>query len=188
MEEAINNVIGMWKETLYGSLSAQDIFYVRVCKFQDIFSGLLEVLNHKIESQHQISFIASFVADVNAIVLNILNEVINFREQNASIYTLSADKMDHYEYVPWTAMSGNVGIKDYMSRFVDISVKHGARSTADTELKQKLYEQILEIMDFILDGRKNYLDSIRDSEKYKVLLQQFESQRRDLISILSKYE
>lgn len=143
--------------------------------------------DNRIESQHQATQVASIISDINAIVLRILTEVTSYRCQNISIFSLPADKVDLYEYLPWTAMSGNVGLRDALAHLVDISVRYGARCTNEPELKQKLYQQILEIIDFILDGRKHYLDSIRDTEKYNVLLQQFESQRRDLISILSKY-
>lgn len=94
--------------------------------------------------------------------------------------------MDSFEYLPWTAMSGNIGLRDSLSHLIDISVKYGAHGTSDPDLRQKIYQQILELIDFILDGRKHYLESVRDTEKFNVLQQQFESQRRDLISILSK--
>jgi len=41
-------------------------------------------------------------------------------------------------------------------------------------------------VDLVLDGRRTYLESVRDSEKFNVLQQQFEAQRRELISVLSK--
>lgn len=111
---------------------------------------------------------------------------MNFREQNTTVYSLPADKMDTYEYLPWTAMSGNIGMRDALSHLIDISVKYGAHGTSDPDLKQRIYQQILELIDIVLDGRKHYLDSVRDTEKFNVLQQQFESQRRALISILRK--
>lgn len=43
---------------------------------------------------------------------------------------------------------------------------------------------MVELVDFLLDGRKAYLDSLADTEKYTVLLQQYEAQRNDLIQPL----
>lgn len=62
-----------------------------------------------------------------------------------------------------------------------VTLQHGARSTGEPELQQRHYKQLVELIDFVLDGRKTYLESIKDNEKYGVLLQQYESQRTDLI-------
>ncbi|XP_037820765.1 nuclear pore complex protein Nup133 [Lucilia sericata] len=184
IDEAINSLVQRWQERPQGNLTAQDLFYVRICKFQDIFQAFCDLADNRIENQHQSSNLASFISDINTVVLHITTEVINFREQNSTIYSLPAEKMDSFEYLPWTAMSGNIGLRDSLSHLIDISVKYGAHGTSDPDLRQRIYQQILELIDFILDGRKHYLESVRDTEKFNVLQQQFESQRRDLISIL----
>jgi len=81
----------------------------------------------------------------------------------------------------WTAVSGKNGLKDTILHFIEITYKSGIKSTGDPEVKQKLYQQLVDLIDFTLNGRKNHLDSVKDNEKYNVLLQQYESQRRDLI-------
>lgn len=179
-------LVQRWQERPQGNLTAHDLFYVRICKFQDIFQAFCDLADNRIENQHQSSNLASFIADINTVVLHVSTEVMNFREQNSTIYSLPAEKMDSFEYLPWTAMSGNIGLRDSLSHLIDISVKYGAHGTSDPDLRQRIYQQILELIDFILDGRKHYLESVRDTEKFNVLQQQFESQRRDLISILSK--
>ncbi|KAL9894750.1 LOW QUALITY PROTEIN: nuclear pore complex protein Nup133 [Glossina fuscipes fuscipes] len=184
IDEAINLLIQEWEESRPGRLTAQDFFYVRICKFQEIFRAFYDLANRHIEAQHQSLSLASFISDIDYIVLYIISEVMKFREQNSTIYSLPADKKYSYEYLPWTAMSGTTGLRDALSHLIDISLKYGARSTSDPELKQKIYQQILELIDVVLDGRKHYLDSVRDTEKYNVLLQQFESQRRELISVM----
>lgn len=160
---------------------------MRICKFQEIFQAFYDLANRHIEAQHQSLSLASFISDIDYIVLYIISEVMKFREQNSTIYSLPPDKKYSHEYLPWTAMSGSTGLRDALSHLIDISIKYGARSTSDPELKQKIYQQILELIDVVLDGRKRYLDSVRDTEKYNVLLQQFESQRRELISLMSKW-
>ncbi|XP_011189128.2 nuclear pore complex protein Nup133 [Zeugodacus cucurbitae] len=184
IDEAINRVVATWQENPYGNLTAQDIFYVRICKFQEIFQALSDLLDSRIESQQQSTSLAMLISDINSIVLHIIGEIMGSREHNATLYTLPQDKANVHEYLPWTAMSGSVGLRDTLSHLIDTSVRYGAHCTNEPELKQRLYRQIYEIIDAILDGRKNYLESVHDSEKYNVLLQQFESQRRELISIL----
>lgn len=73
------------------------------------------------------------------------------------------------------------GLRDILLHLINVTLKHGARSTGEPELRQKHYKHLLELIDFVLDGRKSYLESIKDNEKYGVLLQQYESQRSALI-------
>ncbi|XP_037955264.1 nuclear pore complex protein Nup133-like [Teleopsis dalmanni] len=167
-----------------GALTAQDLFYVRICKFQDLFQALADIVDERITKQKQSLGVTNLICDINAIVLHLLSEIHTFREQNASIFSLPADKLDMYEYLPWTAMSGSAGMRDVLNHLVDITTRYGTRTPCDQSTKQKLYQQILELIDYILDGRKSYLDSIRDTEKYNVFLQQYESQRLSLISLL----
>lgn len=185
IDEAITLLGRMWKEYPQGQLTTQDLFYVRIGKFQEIFQTLCDLVDSRIQVQHQSLSLAGYIADINAIILNILNDIMDFRAQNRDIYMLSAEKTAIYEYLPWTAMSGSIGVRDAISHLIDTSVKYGVHGTSDPELKPKLYQQILELIDIVLDGRKQYLNSIRDSDKYKVLMQQFESQRRALISLMS---
>lgn len=73
------------------------------------------------------------------------------------------------------------GLRDILLHQISITLKHGIRSTGEPELRQRHYRQLVDLVDFVLDGRKAYLESIKDSDKYGVLLQQYESQRSDLI-------
>lgn len=66
-------------------------------------------------------------------------------------------------------------------------MKYGIRSTGEPELRQRHYRQLVDLVDFVLDGRKAYLESIKDTDKYGVMLQQYESQRSDLIYPFGKY-
>lgn len=78
-------------------------------------------------------------------------------------------------------MSGKNGIRDALLKMISLTLKYGARGTGEPELRQKHYHQLMELTDFVLDGRRNFLESNSDKEKYTILLQQYESQRGDLI-------
>lgn len=110
-----------------------------------------------------------------------MNEVLQYRENKRELYSLPSSKINSYEYLPWTTSSGRNGLRDSLLNLINITLKNGARSTGEPEIKQKLYQQMMDLIDFVLDGRKNYLESIKDNEKYSVLVQQYECQRRDLI-------
>lgn len=60
-------------------------------------------------------------------------------------------------------------------------LKYGVRSSGEPELKQQHYKNLVELIDLYLDGRKAYLESIKELDKYDVLLRKYESERSDLI-------
>lgn len=116
-----------------------------------------------------------------------LHEVVKFREIKSSIFALPSNKLNKYEYLPWTAATGHNGIKDTLLHIISITWKHGVHSTGEPELRQRHYKNLVELVDFVLDGRRAYLESIRENDKYDVLLQKYESQRSDLIYNFGKF-
>lgn len=184
IDEAIEVTVARWDEKPNGSLTAHDIFYVKLCKFQCIYDSLVDMTEDRVANQNRTTVaIAQFISDVNTVVLGTLSQVLMYREQNANTFKLQTEMEENQ---PWTAMSGCSGIHDALIRLIDISVRYGAQCVSESELKHVLYHQLLELMDMVLEGRKNYLDSVRGTEKFQVLQQQFEAQRFDLISVLSK--
>lgn len=67
-----------------------------------------------------------------------------------------------------------------------ITIKHGVTGTSDSTVRNELYEQLVSLIDLILDGRKCHLESIRGTEKFEILLKQYETDRANLIQPLSK--
>ncbi|KAH8278396.1 hypothetical protein KR018_002289 [Drosophila ironensis] len=188
IEDAIDATVAMWDEKPHGSLTSQDVFYVKLCKFQYVFEALADLADERIATQSQTTVsVAHFVADINSIVLETLNQVLKHREQQATHFRVHSDKLSGpLENLPWTAMAGNAGVRDTLNRMADISVRYAGHCVSDTELKHQLYRQIFEMVDLVLDGRKAYVESVRDTEKFGVLQQQFEAQRRELIMALIK--
>lgn len=68
----------------------------------------------------------------------------------------------------------------------NITIKHGVTGTSDSTVRNELYEQLVSLIDLILDGRKCHLESIRGTEKFEILLKQYETDRSNLIQPLSK--
>ncbi|KAH8330617.1 hypothetical protein KR067_005786 [Drosophila pandora] len=187
IEEAIDATVAVWDEKPHGSVTNQDIFYVKLCKFQYVFEALADIADDRIAAQSQTTVsVAHFITDINSIVLDTLGQVFRHREQHANNFRLHNDKLGPFENLPWTAMAGNAGVRDTLTRLIDISVRYGSHCVSETDLKHLLYQQIFEMVDLVLDGRRTYLESVRDSEKFNVLQQQFEAQRRELISVLIK--
>ena len=53
-------------------------------------------------------------------------------------------------------------------------------------MRNELYEQLVSYIDLILDGRKCHLESVKGTEKFEVLLKQYETDRMNLIQPLSR--
>ncbi|EDW30446.1 GL18034 [Drosophila persimilis] len=187
IEHAIDATVAMWDEKPNGNLTTQDIFYVKLCKFQFVFKALAEMADNQISAQRDTTvMVAQFLNDTNSIVLDTLGQVFMHREQQANHFTPHNDRLAACENLPWTAMSGSAGVRDTLNRLIDLSLRYGSQCISETELSQKLYQQIYELVDLVLEGRKIYLDSVRGSEKANLLQRQFEVQRRELISVLIK--
>lgn len=112
----------------------------------------------------------------------ILQEVFKFRESKSSAYKLSADKVNKFEYLPWTAAPSPHGIRDSLLHVIEMVVKHGVRSSGEPELRQQRYQNLVGLIDFYLDGCKAYIESVKEDDKYEMLLRKYESERNDLIS------
>lgn len=110
-----------------------------------------------------------------------MHEVFKFRETKASIFKLPADKTHKFEYLPWTAVAVPNGIRDSILHIINIITKNGVRSTAEPELRQQHFKNLVELVDFYLNGRKAYLESVKELEKYDTLFRKYESERSDLI-------
>lgn len=111
----------------------------------------------------------------------IFHEIYKFRELKSSVYKLSSDNVTSFDYLPWTASAYPNGIRDSLLHVINIIVKYGVRSSGEPELKQQHYKNLVELIDFYLDGRKAYLESIKELEKYDALVRKYEAERSDLI-------
>lgn len=73
------------------------------------------------------------------------------------------------------------GIRDSVLHIINIITKNGVRSTAEPELRQQHFKNLVELIDFYLDGRKAYLESIKEKDKYETEFRKYEAERSDLI-------
>lgn len=101
------------------------------------------------------------------------------RESKRVLYT--SNQQSKYEFLPWTAVSGKNGIRDVLVQLIQVTLKNGIRGTGEPEVRHRFYQQMVELIDFVLDGKRKYLESVGGTEKHSVLQRQYESQRSDLI-------
>lgn len=79
-----------------------------------------------------------------------------------------------------------LGLRDTLTSQHAFTLRHAARC-CDGNLRSKLYEDLVNLADLILDGRQSHLESTKGTEKYSLLLQQYESQRSELIYPLGNF-
>lgn len=178
---AIDRVLNEWNQPLKQNLTQQDLFYVRVTQIHDFFKILVRLAEDEIQKEFIAIKISQLIIEINTILLCVLKKVTEFREAKKTLLELPSELKEKYEYLPWTATSGKNGLKDTITTLIQITLRHGARSIGEPDIKQQHYVQLFELIDFLLDGRRNYLESIEDNEKYRVLLYQYESQRNEII-------
>lgn len=180
IDEAIEMVLTENRFSAHGNLTSQDVFYTKITKVQSLFRKLAEIIEKFVQQEVPNHQIQNAIIEVNTIVLQSLQEIMKFREQNVGLY--KPLNSDVFEYLPWTAASDDNGLRDTLLQLIPLTLQHGIRLNGETEYRIKHYQQMTELIDFVLDGRRNYLASISNNqEKLNVLTHQYESQRFDLI-------
>ncbi|XP_063220927.1 nuclear pore complex protein Nup133 isoform X2 [Bacillus rossius redtenbacheri] len=161
---------------LYNGLSYQDLFYKEVLEVHKLLQVLVKYCQDL--ATDKLQEMATRVSEVNTVVLSVLKEVNEFRSQRAATFspasTLSANVR---EYLPWTAAPGRAGLKDALESLRKLTLKLGLHSHVGAELAQ----QLVELTDFILDGRKCHLESLRGTDRFVFHLQSYEGDRYNLI-------
>ncbi|XP_001847396.2 nuclear pore complex protein Nup133 [Culex quinquefasciatus] len=181
IDEAIDLVLREGNRTPPSpNLTNQDLFYVQVNQIHEIFKVFADLVESYIRQEFTTTQVQTALVEINTITVTVLQEVSKFREAKADLFNVR-DELNRHECVPWTASSGKYGMKDVLLHMINSTLKYGIKGSGEPEFKIKHYKQMTELVDFVLDGRKRYLDSVGDEAKRAVLLQQYESQRSDLI-------
>ncbi|XP_034943346.1 nuclear pore complex protein Nup133 [Chelonus insularis] len=169
-------------------LTAKDIFYREVSSIHLLLPNLVNSAVEVTQSDKPIHLISQYLLQINSIMLGILDEVIKYRQANAKRYVPARNSNALTEYLPWTAATGKNELRTCLHTLYNLTLKHGVTGTNDSSLITELYNQIVGLIDLILDGRKCHLESIRGSDKFEVLLKQYENERTNLIQPLIKNE
>ena len=169
-------------------LTARDIFYREVSTVHRFLPTLVNNACEVTQSERPIQQVAQYIMQANAILLGVLNEVVKYRQHNTERYSATTCSNGITEYLPWTAAAGKHGLRSCLSTMYNLTLKHGVTGTNDSTVRNELYEQLVSFIDLILDGRKCHLNSVHGTEKFEVLLKQYETDRTNLIQPLIKEE
>lgn len=180
IDEAISLMLNENQFTVGGNLTNQDVFYTKLTKIQEVFAKFANIIEKLVQDEAPNHQVQKAIVEVNTIILKTLQDTTKIRENNAGLFKpLNPQK---FEYLPWTAASGADGLRDTLLQLIHLTLQHGIKLNGEAEYRFNHYQQMTELIDFVLDGRKKYLASIHDNqEKLNVLQHQYESQRFDLI-------
>lgn len=185
IETAIRLALELEREKPTGKLNAKDLFFRKVSGIQRALQVLVKWSEDQVHSECSPTEVARQLAEVNDVILDVIVQVIQYRQQKADIFQPNMH-MDAAlcEYLPWTASIGVGGLREALLKQQSLTLKYGARSTGDPKLKAKLYDQVFKMIDIILNGKLCHLESVRGSKKESVLYEQYQKARSSLIAPL----
>nr|XP_012233561.1 PREDICTED: nuclear pore complex protein Nup133 [Linepithema humile] len=188
IDAMIDETLNQKEAVVSDELAARDVFYREVSTIHLFLPTLVENACEVTQSERPLHQVGQYIMQVNAILLAVLYEVVKYRQYSAERFVPAKFSNETTEYLPWTAAPGKYGLRNCLSTMQNITVKHGVTGTSDPTVRNELYEQLVSLIDLILDGRKCHLESIRGTEKFDVLLKQYETERANLIQPLIKEE
>ena len=106
-----------------------------------------------------------------------LKDALLTRERKREIQ-LSEKKLEN---MMWTSSSGPRGIRTCLINIYRITESKMLDLAEDSNTKQQLCLQLVDLADLILNGYKVQLDSLEPSERLESVLQQYEKCRTELI-------
>nr|XP_022913982.1 nuclear pore complex protein Nup133 [Onthophagus taurus] len=182
LEKAVERAVRNIEIDAENGLTAQDIFYKDVTK---VYKGLQEIVFYCediVNSVMNPTEIGNIIVKSNEIILTVLDQVLFQRQSNALQFTPNDEILrENPEYIPWTVASGPEGLYDALITQQSLTYNYGIKNTSASSLHNTMYDQLVYLIDIILDGRKNHLQSVKGTEKEQILLKHYEKDRHALI-------
>lgn len=181
LEPAIKSVLIHRKSEVSGTLTYQDVFYRQVSAISEIFPFLVKWEESQLDRDITATNIFTVITSVNQIFLEVLQEVLQFRQTKANNYKPTRE-FKNAEYVPWTSAGGPMGLYTMLMKQHSVSVEFGVPTADDIQTIGTIFQQLLDLTDIILDGYKCHLESIKSTrQEYDMIEQKYISDRRKLI-------
>ncbi|KAJ8683493.1 hypothetical protein QAD02_019285 [Eretmocerus hayati] len=175
------------KTPISHDLTQNDLFYREVSEVHQFLPNLVQMAVEQTQSDRPAQQVTQYILQVNSVLLGVMHEVIKYRQYNAEKF-MTPQNSPVTEYLPWTAATGKSGLKTCLNTMQNLTIQHGGSNVNDSNIRNELYEQLVSLIDLILDGKKCHLESVRGTEKFEIVLKQYESERSSLIQPLIKEE
>ncbi|XP_039283480.1 nuclear pore complex protein Nup133 [Nilaparvata lugens] len=179
---AIEEVLKKHSMKPIGALNNQDIFFRKVSFVHEALQQICRWCDDLVNKSQNPQHVAQQILSANSVLLEAVQAVIQYRQQKSSIFGDRQSVQNFNEYLPWTASAGPDGLYDFLITQQKLTLENGVRATGDINMHTELLDQLVNLADVILDGRKCYLESIReDSEKFNSDIHKYEVDRYNLI-------
>lgn len=161
------------------SLTKQDLFFKEVINIHKAIWALTNKCNEETKTDINPIHLINLITETNNIIMSVLNTVMEYRQQKASSFTPKG----RFKYTPWT-FSTNYTIYESLMIQKNVTLLHGARITTEGSSRACLYDQYVNIIDILLDGRKCYVESTRNTSEFEILHRHYTSERSKMIQPL----
>lgn len=176
VDEAIELVLEEKKVKKIENLTSQDLFYCKVTHVQDIIHVFYNLIVKQNSQEGAPISLQTMLIEINAVLLTMFNEINNLRSKN------TAPLNPKFEYLPWTNIEGRNGAYHPIFQIINENLQQSLKNISAADVRQKYFQQIAELVDFLLDGKQKFLQSVQDGEKRKLQSQKFEKLRSELIA------
>ncbi|XP_076262413.1 nuclear pore complex protein Nup133 isoform X2 [Rhynchophorus ferrugineus] len=184
-EDALEKTVRKFASETGSGLSRQDIFFREVSRVHEGILWLSKICDDVAHSAMGPIEVAAAVHEANSIMLAVFSEVIQYRQQNKELFSLTeVARSLKLEYLPWTASGGSEGVVDALMLQHSLTVNYGLKVTTREQLTNELLGDFVLLTDIILDGRKSHLTTVLPGGREKVLHKQYCSDRNKLIKPL----
>ncbi|CAG9859414.1 unnamed protein product [Phyllotreta striolata] len=185
IENAMEKIVAKMDDDHGASLTNQDIFYRKISNVHAIVQELANRCEETVHSDQNPVQVAQCVHDTNDILLAVLNEVVQYRNQNCNNFQPSeATKSLELEYLPWTIASGEDGVLDALLQQHIMTYNYGLKLVNLGQLRNSLLDQFVALTDLLLDGRKSHIESVKKSTRENILYRQYCTDRHKFIQPL----
>ncbi|XP_012939982.1 nuclear pore complex protein Nup133 [Aplysia californica] len=169
------------------ALTAPDVFYREVSSVPEITQLLLDYEQEELSSDRGSSAVLHLVMAVNSILEAMLHRALQYRQSHAEMY--ADDREEIPEYIPWTATAS---MRDAIRKQIALSFSDGVREARELEVQGVLYQNIVGLSDFLMDGYASQLSSLRTQtdaqDRCDQLEQTFQKERHQLILPLLEHK
>ncbi|KAF5282596.1 hypothetical protein FQA39_LY05003 [Lamprigera yunnana] len=185
LEKAFDNCIEVEDTLTENGLTKQDVLFSKITEIHNVIKELVKACDEAAHSDLNPLQIITRIKDTNDIIIAVLKDVNQFRYQNKDNYSPQEAVIKVAPtFLPWTAAVGPSGLHDVLILQQSVTYNYGAKIASDNNTRSILYDQLTSLIDFILDGYKTHVDSLKGTSQENILLKQFQSDRHKLISLM----
>ncbi|XP_017772484.1 PREDICTED: nuclear pore complex protein Nup133 [Nicrophorus vespilloides] len=185
LKKAIENVARTIPINSDSGLTSQDVFYRQVTNIYKVAQEVTNICDEAAHSDMNPIEVAKLLNEANSVLLNFFKEVTQYRQSHADHFsTEDFVSNQNLDYLPWTCATGSEGLMDTLNLQQNVTLNYGVKVTTDYNLRNTLYDQLVSLIDYILDGRKSHIESLKGTSRENIVIKQYQTDRKKLIDPL----